>query len=111
MNHNLYLVLAVAIMSVLTAGLRFLPFLLVKDPEHAKGAKFLNYLGDTLPYALMAMLVVYCLREIKFDTLPHWAPAAIASIATIGLYAWRRSMLLAILAGTILYMALVQAVF
>lgn len=111
MSKELYLLLAVAIMTAITAALRFLPFVVFKDPTHAKAAKHLEYLGETLPFALMVMLVVYCLREVNFTDMINWVPALLASIATVGLYAWRRSTLLAILGGTVSYMVLVQAVF
>ena len=54
-------ILAVTLGTMLT---RFLPFLLF--PNSSKTPKFIRYLGKVLPYAVMGMLVVYCLRNVSF---------------------------------------------
>ena len=59
----------------------------------------------------MAMLVVYCLKGVSFLSAPYGIPEAIAVAVVVGLYIWKRSTLLSILAGTLCYMALVQFVF
>lgn len=111
MNHHLYLLGALTVMTVVTAVTRFLPFAVFRNTDNQKSTKYLDYLGEVLPPALMAMLVVYSLRLIDVTHLEGWVPALIASVVTLGIFAWRRSMLLAILGGTVLYMVLVQAVF
>lgn len=62
-------ILAVTLGTMLT---RFLPFLLF--PNSSKTPKFIRYLGKVLPYAVMGMLVVYCLRNVSFTTAPFGAP-------------------------------------
>ena len=47
--------LSVIIISVVTAAIRFLPFLLFSGKETPK---LITRLGDSLPYAVMGMLVV-----------------------------------------------------
>ena len=75
------------------------------------------YLGRVLPPAVIAMLVVYCLRSTQFvlgpslASLAGWAPQAIAVAAVVLLHLWKRNNLLSIFGGTLLYMVLVQVVF
>ena len=64
-----------------------------------------------LPYAIMGMLVVYCLRNVSVTAAPHGLPELIAIIVTAGLQVWKKQSLLSILTGTVTYMLLVQLVF
>ncbi len=102
--HAGYIVL---IAGAVTGILRFLPFMAFgkKTPE------FILYLGRVLPYAVMAMLAVYCLRNVNFFSGSHGIPEIISVFAVIVLHIWRRSTLLSITAGTLLYMFLVQKIF
>lgn len=59
----------------------------------------------------MGMLVVYCMKDVRFTELSELLPTVLASVTVVGLHAWKRNTLLSILAGTVLYMVLVQAVF
>ena len=100
-------IMIVAVMALGTAFLRFLPFIIFKDET----PKYLQYLGDVLPQAIIAMLVVYCFKDVSFTSYPHGLPALIAGAAA-ALTQWRsRNSVLSILAGTALYMVLVQNVF
>ena len=77
----------------------------------SKTPKFIRYLGKVLPYAVMGMLVVYCLRNVSFTTAPFGAPEALALACVAGLHLWKKNTLLSIGAGTTLYMVLIQFVF
>ena len=55
--------------------------------------------------------MVYCLRNMDFATASHALPEIIAAAVVVGLHLWRRNTLLSIVAGTIVYMLLVQLVF
>lgn len=102
--HSLALIL---IMAALTAVLRFLPFVMF-----SKGTpKTIVYLGTLLPNAIMAMLVVYCLKNVSFTASSHGIPEALAVALVAVLHKWKHNMLLSILGGTAAYMVLVQAVF
>ena len=102
--HSLALIL---IMAALTAALRFLPFVMF-----SKGTpKTIVYLGNLLPNAIMAMLVVYCLKNVSFTASSHGIPEALAVFLVAVLHKWKHNMLLSILGGTASYMLLVQAVF
>ena len=98
----------VAVIALVTMDLRFLPFLLLRGREVPK---FVTYLGKVLPFAIMGMLVVYCLRHISFTALPFGIPELAACAAVVILHLWKRNTLLSIISGTVLYMVLVQLVF
>ena len=98
----------VAVIAAVTIALRFAPFLLLRGRETPK---FIAYLGRVLPYAIMGMLVVYCLRGVSFTGVSGWLPQAISAALVVGLHIWKRNTLLSIIAGTACYMTLVQLVF
>lgn len=101
-------VLAVVIISLITALLRFAPFLIFRK---GKTPRVIEYLGKVLPFAVMGMLVVYCLKDVSFASVGGFVPALIAGAVVAGSYIWKRNTLLSILIGTVIYMVLVQAVF
>ena len=109
MSNNTHAMVLILTMMVGTMATRFLPFLLLGEKRQTP--PFIRYLGKVLPYAIMGMLVVYCLKGISFDALGNWLPSAIACAVTGLLYLWRRNTLLSILGGTVCYMLLVQTVF
>jgi len=100
---------AIAVMALGTASLRFLPFLVFSGDR--KTPKIVQKLGRILPYAIMGMLVVYCLKGVTFTTVAGFTPSLIACMVVGVLYVWKRNTLLSIVAGTVCYMLLVQMVF
>lgn len=105
---ELHDVLLVAVVALVTIGLRFLPFALFRGRDTPK---FIAYLGKVLPFAIMGMLVVYCLRGISFTTMPFGIPELVSVALVAGLHLWKRNTLLSIISGTVCYMILVQMVF
>ncbi len=105
-SHSLLLI---AVMSAITAAIRFMPFVIFRSDE--KLPKSVKYLGSVLPGAVMGMLAVYCFKSVSVFTPPHAAPELIAASVVAGTYLWRRNTLISIGAGTVLYMVLVQTVF
>ena len=101
--------LTIAVCAVVTAALRFLPFVIFG--ENRKTPEVITYLGKVLPFAIMGMLVVYCLKDVKLTTAPFGAPELIGCALVAGLHVWKRNTLLSIGAGTLCYMLLVQFVF
>ena len=102
-----YAAILIAIMAVVTMLLRFLPFLVFGKETPS----YIAYLGKVLPAAIIGMLVVYCLKDTSLIEAPHGLPELIAGLSVVGLQAWKRNSLLSILAGTVIYMLLVQLVF
>ncbi|MDR1931777.1 MAG: AzlD domain-containing protein [Spirochaetales bacterium] len=106
---SLQAVILIALMSVCTFLTRALPFILF--PAARKIPPFVVWLGNALPFAIIAMLVVYCLKDVSLKASPHGLPELISIAAVVLLYLWKRSPLLAIAGGTVLHMFLAQAVF
>ena len=107
--NNLHSILLIAVVSLVTILLRFLPFWIFGGKRQTP--KYINYLGKVLPYAIMGMLVVFCYKNISLVTAPFGIPELIASLAVVLLHIWKRNTLISIVGGTALYMVLVQLVF
>ena len=105
-TQALIIVGAVTLGTIIT---RFLPFLLF--PDNKPIPKVVEYLGRTLPAAMMGLLVVYCLRNVSVTTAPYGLPELISIAVLAALHLWKRNVLLSIGVGTVLYMVLVQVVF
>ena len=99
----------ILVMALVTAGMRFLPFVIFTKGR--KVPEVVAYLGRVLPYAVMAMLVVYCLKGISFVQMPFGLPEIISVVLVVVLHVWKRNTLLSIVGGTVCYMVLVQLVF
>lgn len=106
---DLHAVWVIAVVALVTAGLRFLPFLIFG--ENRKTPLLIAYLGQVLPYAIMGMLVVYCLKDVSVTAAPFGIPEAIGCGVVALLHLWKRNTLLSIGVGTVCYMLLVQFVF
>lgn len=109
MRNNAYAMVLILTMAAGTMATRFLPFLLLGDKRQTP--PFIRYLGKVLPYAIMGMLVVYCLKGVSPTQLSSVLPAALGVGVTAGLHLWKRNTLLSIIGGTACYMLLVQMVF
>ena len=106
---NLHSALLIAVMALITAGLRFLPFLIFG--ENRKTPPLVAYLGQVLPFAIMGMLVVYCLKNVSFTAAPFGIPEIVGCAVVTLLHIWKRNTLLSVGAGILCYMLLVQFVF
>lgn len=100
---------AVAVIALVTAAIRFLPFVIFNG--NRKTPKIIEKLGRVLPYAIMGMLVVYCMKDVDFTNHTSFLPMLIACLVVGVLYIWKRNTLISIISGTVCYMVLVQMVF
>lgn len=100
---------SIAVMSAVTFLTRALPFLLFDRGEHPP--KIVLYLGKVLPPAIIAMLIVYCMKGVTFSTPAGWVPTLLAGAAAVLLHLWKGNDLISIFGATGLYMILVQGVF
>lgn len=106
---DLYTWSIVIVIALVTAALRFLPFIIFNGNK--KTPKIIEKLGKILPFAIMGMLVVYCLKDISFTSVSEFLPAIISCVVVGVLYVWKRNTLISIICGTVCYMVLVQVVF
>lgn len=97
-----YVLLMILVMAGVTALLRFLPFLIFSN---RKTPEFLEYLGGVLPFAVMAMLVVYCLKDTNSANVIE---QAVSVLVVVLLHVWKRNTLLSIIGGTVCYMILMR---
>ncbi|WP_349688178.1 MULTISPECIES: branched-chain amino acid transporter permease [Acidaminococcus] len=102
-------VITIALCALGTMLTRFLPFLLFSGKKATP--PLIQYLGKALPCAVFAMLVVYCLKDVKLLSGSHGVPEVLGLAVTLALQQWKGQMLLSIAGGTVLYMFLVQTVF
>lgn len=109
MNSGLHTLSMILVIAFVTVALRFAPFFVFSSKRPVP--KFINYLGRVLPYSIMAMLVVYCLKGISFVKAPFGLPEIISVIVVAVLHIWKRNTLFSIICGTICYMLLIQFVF
>lgn len=99
--------IAIIIAAIVTALIRFLPFLIF---GRRKTPAFIEYLGKVLPSAVMGMLAVYCLKEIRFNAVVNWVPGVVGVVATVIVQVWKRNPIYSILTGTFLYMILIRVI-
>ena len=109
MSNALYALVMVLVIAFVTAWLRFAPFFIFNGNRPVP--KFITYLGRVLPYSIMAMLVVYCLKGISFLSAPFGLPELISVVFVAVLHIWKRNTLFSIICGTICYMVLIQFIF
>jgi len=98
-------IIVIAIGTLIT---RFLPFIVFQKSD--KLPKFINYLAAVLPYAVIGILVIYCLKDIDYTNISTVLSTAVSLVFIALLHTWKRNVLLSILGGTLCYMILLQIV-
>lgn len=98
--HTLALI-AVAV--AVTFSLRFVPMLTVRA---IATNPYVLTIGKMLPGGIMVILVVYSINHGEFHGAGGLLALAVALGSTIGLYLWRKNVLLALVAGVLIYGAL-----
>ena len=109
MNSNslFYAFLIILTASATTILLRAFPFIAFGRSKETPPA--IRYLGSVISPAAIAMLCVFCFcSHWQEARCPGGAAEIIAGAVVIALQIWKRNPLLSILAGTVIYMILVQ---
>ena len=101
-------IMIIAVCTACTFLERALPFIIFRGREVPE---IVRYLGRVLPMAIMATLVIYCIKTISFASMAGWAPMVIASAVTVTFHLWKGNTMLSIFGGTICYVVLIQVVF
>ncbi|MGL4484143.1 MAG: branched-chain amino acid transporter permease [Anaerovoracaceae bacterium] len=104
-----YAIIIILIVAVFTFITRAFPFVLFG--RHKDLPVMVKYLGNILPPAVIAILVIYALRNMNFTEPANFLPQIIAVIVVATLHFWKRNNLLSIGCGTALYMILIQIIF
>lgn len=97
-------------MILMSAGITFflrgIPFLVFQGER--KMPAWLDALGQALPPAIMAVLVVYCLKDVG-SAFVQTGVKKLLAVAVVALtYKWKHSTLLSIVLGTGCYMLLLH---
>ena len=98
-------ILLIAIASGITFLIRALPFLVFKKRQMPT---FIKEIADKLPPAIIAVLVIYCLKSPLTQPGTETIAAAIALVGVVILHLWKRNTLLSVATGTILYMIFIR---
>lgn len=101
--------LLILVMGLVTFCIRALPFWAFSGTRRQPAA--VVYLGRVLPPAMMAMLIIYCLKNVSLFVMPFGIPEALGIAVVVLLHLWKKNTLLSIGGGTVCYMVLVQIVF
>ena len=113
MSTEKYFFIMALTAGAVTIALRAFPFLMFSRSRPVP--PLINYIGKVLPPAAIAMLVIYCYcSSYKGKTFAagHWGlPELAASAVVVILQKWKRNPLLSIIAGTAVYMLMIQWVF
>ncbi len=104
-TESIITIAAVVLATMLT---RFLPFILF--PAGSRIPSVVRYLGQVLPFAVIGLLVVYCLKDAVFTEL-HALPDVISIAFIVLLHRLFHSMMLSVIGGTVCFMLLMQFVF
>ena len=90
----------------ITYALRAFPF--VAFGGERKMPRLMRQLATTLPPAIMAALVVYCLKALPTQSAMEWLPTVAAVAVVAILHFWKRNTILSVFGGTACYMLLLQ---
>lgn len=101
--------LAIAIVIAITFAIRTFPLFFFSGKKQLP--KVVGDLGNLLPYSMMGLLVVYCLRTMRFTAPGEYVPLIVATLVTALSYLWKRKSIVSIILGTAVYMFLIQSVF
>ncbi|MDQ0508802.1 Predicted membrane protein [Aedoeadaptatus ivorii] len=106
---NKEIFIAIAIVAAITFAIRTFPIFFFSGDR--KLPAVVADLGALLPYSMMALLVVYCLRTMHFRDPSGFVPLLAGSAITAISYKAKHNLILSIVLGTGLYMFLIQGVF
>lgn len=100
-----YGLLAIGAMAAVTTALRVAPVLLLGRLRHHR---LVVRIARFLPPAIMAILVVYVLKDTPLSAPTHGLPELGCALLVAAIHLWRGDALLSIALGTAAYVALVN---
>ena len=105
MINTSWTITVIALCALITLGERAAPFIIFRGK---KVPSAVEYLGKVLPMAIIATLVIYCLKNTSFIEASAYVPQLAASLLTVILHLWKSNTMLSIAGGTICCMLLTQ---
>ena len=95
--------IVVAISALIVLFFRAFPFLLFSK---RKPPAILRFIEQYIPPMIIAILIVYCLKDVDYLHSPFGVPQLIALCSTVLLHLWKKNSMISIFGGTILFMVL-----
>lgn len=92
--------------ALITFLLRLFPFLIFNDKR--KMPESLIKLGKVLPGAIMAVLIIYCLKDVGTQFMTTGIPQIVAVLIVGITYKWKHNTMLSIFTGTVTNMLLIH---
>lgn len=102
---NKYIFGAIVLSALITFLLRTLPFLLFKEKELPE---WLKKIEKKLPMTIMAVLIVYCLKDLKTQMTTLFFPYFLACLTVVFTYKWKKNTFLSIILSTVVYMIFIR---
>jgi branched-subunit amino acid transport protein AzlD len=95
--------IAVPLLALVILATRAFPFVLFsrRDPPRA-----IRFVERFIPPMVMAVLVVYCLKDVAWTTWPSGIRELVALALVTALHLWKKNAMLSIFGGTAFYMIL-----
>ena len=104
---SLYIVGIIVVCSLVTLFVRYLPFVYFGNRELPKS---MIYLQNALPSAIMVILVIYCLKDVKLGFNLYDLKEIIACLVVIILQLYKKNMYISIVGGTLCYMIILRMI-
>jgi branched-subunit amino acid transport protein AzlD len=98
-------ILSISLMAAVILFTRALPFLFLRKKQPPG---ILNYLEQNIPPLIMLLLVIYCIKDVKWDQSPYGLPELVGIGVVALLHIWKNNALLSIVSGTIVYMVAIR---
>lgn len=104
MMFGYQVILTIVIASLITYGTRLLPFMVFAWRKELP--LWVSYLGQVLPPAAIALLVVYCFKDVALFITPYGFKELIGVGVTIVVHLLKRNYIVSIALGTLVYIIL-----
>lgn len=95
--------LATGVSALVIFGTRAFPFLLFSNREPPNVLRFIE---KYIPPMIMAILLIYCFKDVNFSAKPFGLPQIIGLTVTVVTYLWKNNSMVSIFGGTIIFMIL-----
>ena len=97
------ILIATIVSAAVIFATRAFPFVLFskKDPP-----QIIRFIEKYIPPMIMAILLVYCMKDVNFVKSPFGLPQTLSLALTIILHLWKNNSMLSIFGGTIAFMVL-----
>ena len=99
-------IMAVLIAGIVTFLIRAIPFILFGGKQQMP--VFVKEIAEKLPPMIIAILVIYCIKDVSFQDMTKVYATLVGVLSVIGLHLWRRNILLSIAGSTLIYMFILR---